>query len=85
MDIDDLIYPLLADSFPEYEEGEVLDIVEEFKMPRGLDNPSEFEQEVWQKYLSLKSLYSATGAGAGGSDSRRGRQPPVTFLDKYKK
>jgi hypothetical protein len=54
MDIDDLIYPLLVDSFSEYDSGEVLDIIEEFKMPKGLDEPSEFEQEVWQKYLSLK-------------------------------
>jgi hypothetical protein len=59
MDIDDLIYPLLADSFPEYEEGEILDIVEEFKQPRGLDESSEFEQEVWQKYLSLKRKFKA--------------------------
>jgi hypothetical protein len=54
MDIDVLIYPLLVNSFPEYDSGEVLDIVEEFKQPRGLDEPSEFEQEVWQKYLTLK-------------------------------
>jgi len=47
MDIDDLIYPLLASSFPEHEEGEILDIIEEFKQPRGLDESSEFEQEVW--------------------------------------
>ncbi len=59
MDIDDLIYPLLASSFPEYEEGEILDIIEEFKQPRGLDESSEFEQEVWQKYLSLKRVFKA--------------------------
>jgi hypothetical protein len=55
MDIDDVVYPLLVASFPDNEPGEVLDIVEEFKHPRGLDEPSEFEQEVWQKYLALKA------------------------------
>jgi hypothetical protein len=60
MDIDDLIYPLLASSFSEYEEGEILDIIEEFKQPRGLDESSEFEQEVWQKYLSLKREFKAS-------------------------
>jgi hypothetical protein len=59
MDIDDLIYPMLASSFSEYEEGEILDIVEEFKHPRGLDESSEFEQEVWQKYLALKRDFKA--------------------------
>jgi hypothetical protein len=55
MDIDDLVYPLLTASFPDNEPGEVLDIVEEFKHPRGLDEHSEFEQEVWQKYLALRA------------------------------
>jgi hypothetical protein len=58
MDIDDLIYPLLASSFPDYEEGEVLDIIEEFKQPRGLEIIEEFEQEVWQRYLALKREFA---------------------------
>lgn len=66
VDIDDLIYPLLAASFPDYEEGEVLDIVEEFKQPRGLDENSEFEQEVWQKYCRLKREF---GGAASRSDA----------------
>jgi hypothetical protein len=71
MDIDNLIYPLLASSFPEYEEGEILDIIEEFKQPRGLDESSEFEQEVWQKYLSLKRDFKA-GSKAEASQPRSG-------------
>lgn len=59
IDIDDLIYPLLAANFPDSDPGEVLDVVEEFKQPRGLDEPSEFEQEVWQKYLTLKREISS--------------------------
>jgi hypothetical protein len=55
MDIDDVVYPLLIASFPGNEPGEILDIVEEFKHPRGLDENSEFEQEVWQKYLALRA------------------------------
>jgi hypothetical protein len=69
MDVDDLVYPLLASSFPDYEEGEVLDIVEEFKQPRGLDIIEEFEQEVWQKYLALKREY-AGGCNAEASQPR---------------
>jgi hypothetical protein len=69
MDIDDLIYSLLVDSFSDYAPGEVLDVVEEFKMPRGLDEPSEFEQEVWQKYLSLKRVFKA-GSKAEASQPR---------------
>lgn len=61
VDIDEIIYPLLAIAFASsgYEEGEILDIVEEFKQPRGLDEFSEFEQEVWQKYLALKQEFKA--------------------------
>jgi hypothetical protein len=71
INIDDLIYPLLANSFPEYEQGEVLDIVEEFKQPRGLDESSEFEQEVWQKYLALKREITG-GSKAEASQPRSG-------------
>jgi hypothetical protein len=59
MDIDDVVYPLLVASFPDNEPGELLDIVEEFKHPRGLDEHSEFEQEVWQKYLVLRAASQA--------------------------
>ena len=69
MDIDDLIYPLLVRNFPEYEEWEVLDIVEEFKFPRGLDEPSEFQQEIWQKYLRLRREF-AGGSKAEASQPR---------------
>jgi hypothetical protein len=54
MDVDDVVYPLLVASFPDNEPGEILDVVEEFKHPRGLDEHFEFEQEVWQKYLVEK-------------------------------
>jgi hypothetical protein len=55
VDIDDIVYPLLVANFPDNESGEILDIIEEFKQPRGLDEPSEFSQEVWQKYLALRA------------------------------
>jgi hypothetical protein len=32
-----------------------MDILENLKNPQGLDEPSEIEQEIWQKYLALKS------------------------------
>jgi hypothetical protein len=71
MDIDDLIYPLIVASFSEYDSSEVLDIIEEFKMQKGLDEPSEFEQEVWQKYLTLKCEFTG-GCKAEASQPRSG-------------
>jgi hypothetical protein len=70
VDIDDLIYLLIANSFPGYESGEVLDILENLKHPQGLDEPSEIEQEIWQKYLALKSQMCADGDGDGGGQTR---------------
>ena len=73
MDIDDLIYPLLASSFSDYEEGEILDIIEEFKQPRGLDIIDEFEQEVWQKYLALKRIIKRKIAGGSKAEASQPR------------
>lgn len=53
-DIDDVIYPLLITSFPEEDSEEILAIIEDLKYSRGLDEHSELEQEIWQKYLFLK-------------------------------
>jgi hypothetical protein len=54
---DEIVYPLLTEYFakhrPDITCGEILDIVEEAKNPRGIDEINEFENEVWQKYLSL--------------------------------
>jgi hypothetical protein len=71
MDIDDVVYPLLVASFTDNEPGEILDVVEEFKQSRGLDEHSEFEQEVWQKYLTLKREM-AGGSKAEASQPRSG-------------
>jgi hypothetical protein len=73
MDIDDLIYPLIVDSFPEVDLGEVLDIVEEFKQPRGLDVLDEFKDEIWQKYLALREqLQAEPGCNAEACQPRSG-------------
>lgn len=53
--IDDVIYPLLIAHFPEDDLEEILEIIEDLKHSRGLDEHSEFEQEIWQKYLFLKN------------------------------
>lgn len=54
---DEIVYPLLVKYFakhrPDITSGEILDIVEDAKNPRGIDEINEFEDEVWQKYLSL--------------------------------
>jgi hypothetical protein len=73
MDIDDVVYPLLVASFPDNEPGEILDVVEEFKQPRGLDEPSEFEQEVWQKYLVLKRTLKREMAGGSKAEASQPR------------
>ena len=52
-DIDDVIYPLLVSSFPGEDLEEILEIIEDLKHSRGSDEHSEFEQEIWQKYLAL--------------------------------
>jgi hypothetical protein len=79
MDIDDLIYPLVVGSFPNYEEGEILDIVEGKKGRKGVDAFDEFEQEVWQKYLALKREFVG-GCNAEASQPRsvaaKAQQPP---------
>jgi hypothetical protein len=85
MNIDDLIYPLLVDSFPEVDSGEVLDIVEEFKHPRGLDVLDEFKDEIWQKYLARAI---ASGAGVQcrslpAAQRRRRRRSPRRSLSFY--
>ena len=54
MDIDDIIYPLMAIAFPGHDEDEILDTLENLKFFNGLDDHSDFEQEVWQKYLALR-------------------------------
>jgi hypothetical protein len=88
MDIDDLIYPLLVDSLPELDSGEVLDIVEEFKHPRGLDVLDEFKDEIWQKYLALREqLQAEPGCNAEACQPRsvaaKAQPPakPVLLLD----
>lgn len=63
IDIDEIVYPLLLIAFPGYEEGEILDVVEEFKQPRGLDESTDFDQEVWERYLSLKLIIKREIAG----------------------
>ena len=73
MDIDDVVYHLLVASFPDNEPGEILDVVEEFKQPRGLDEPSEFEQEVWQKYLVLKRTLKREMAGGSKAEASQPR------------
>lgn len=73
MDIDDVVYPLLLIAFSGYEEGEILDIVEEFKQPRGLDDSSEFDQEVWQRYLALKRIIKRKIAGGSKAEASQPR------------
>jgi hypothetical protein len=60
------------------------EIVEEFKHPRGIDELSEFEQEVWQKYLTLRREYRAKAEASlrckgDGAATVESRAKPLPF------